>query len=339
MARRARIRRCYSIVAHDPDTAELRYGVWNPVSFTLSDDTKTGSLATALLMLREFCREDELARAVGMSRGDAAALYDELTSLGALEESAASALDHYLDEQVPTLRADAGAMDRPRRVLLMGDEELVTAAADALRPALPDLPVERVAPDDPRLRGLDEDLDPLNLQRHALIAAEWADAVVAVLQRVVHPPRLLALNLLSLRVGFPWLHAALDGPFLFVGPLVIPRRTACFACFETRVLMNLREAGSYQAYKEALMRGAVAGAHQPFIRPLGTILAGEVALELVNFCTAGNGFTVGAVHGLYLPSMEHSYSEVLRLPGCPACGVSAERDDHEPYFDMRALLH
>jgi bacteriocin biosynthesis cyclodehydratase domain-containing protein len=338
MARRARIRRCYSIVVHDPDNAELRYGVWNPVSFTLSDDSKAGRLASALLALREFRQEDELAHAVGMSRGDAAALYDELASLGALEEIAASALDHYVDQQVPALRADPGIADRPRRIILVGDSELVAESASALALALPEVTVERAPPDDPHLLALDKDLDPLTIERHALDAADWADAVVAVFQRVIHPPRLLNFNLLSLRVGFPWIHAAIDGPFVFAGPLMIPRRTACFACFETRVLMNLREAASYQRYKEALVRGDVAGAHQAFIRPLIMILAGEVALEMVNFCTTGNGFTVGAVHALYLPLMEHSFSEVFRLPGCPACGSSAERDEHEPYFDMRAML-
>ena len=34
-----RLKRHYSLIAHSPDTVELRHGVWNPTSVTLTDDT------------------------------------------------------------------------------------------------------------------------------------------------------------------------------------------------------------------------------------------------------------------------------------------------------------
>jgi hypothetical protein len=37
--------------------------------------------------------------------------------------------------------------------------------------------------------------------------------------------------------------------------------------------------------------------------------------------------------------MEFTFNEVLRLPGCPACGPAPERDDRELFFDVRALLN
>ena len=39
-----------------------------------------------------------------------------------------------------------------------------------------------------------------------------------------------------------------------------------------------------------------------------------------------------------LPTMEFTFNEVLRLPGCSACGGLFEREDKELHFDLRALI-
>ena len=75
---------------------------------------------------------------------------------------------------------------------------------------------------------------------------------------VIQPLQLRLLNQISLALGIPWMHAAIDGPFLLIGPCFVPHRTSCYACFETRVTMNLRESASYQQYKSALAAGRVA---------------------------------------------------------------------------------
>jgi hypothetical protein len=61
-------------------------------------------------------------------------------------------------------------------------------------------------------------------------------------------------------------------------------------------------------------------------------------MEALNFALAGTSFTVGKVLCVYLPTMEFTYNEVLRVPGCTACGSAPERDDRELYFDIRSLL-
>ena len=48
-------------------------------------------------------------------------------------------------------------------------------------------------------------------------------------------------------------------------------------------------------------------------------------------------FTVGKVLAVHLPTMEFSFNEVLRVAGCPGCGPSSERDDHELYFEMASF--
>nr|WP_225956101.1 TOMM precursor leader peptide-binding protein [Amycolatopsis lexingtonensis] len=152
----------------------------------------------------------------------------------------------------------------------------------------------------------------------------------------VHPLRLAVLNRLALALGTPWLQSAVDGPLLLVGPTFVPDSSACFTCFETRVVMNLREAASYQRYKQALAKAQeVTGTAAEGLGVLTSLVASHTALEAVNFAVTGSTSTVGKVLGIYLPSMEVAYSEVLRLPGCPSCGAVPERDGTELYFDVR----
>ena len=47
-----RLKRHLSIIGHSPDEAELRYGVWNPVSHTLKDDSESGTLLKILMDMR-----------------------------------------------------------------------------------------------------------------------------------------------------------------------------------------------------------------------------------------------------------------------------------------------
>jgi len=39
-----RIKPQFSVIAHSSDVVELRYGLWNPASFTLEDETASGKL-------------------------------------------------------------------------------------------------------------------------------------------------------------------------------------------------------------------------------------------------------------------------------------------------------
>jgi len=96
-----RLKRHYSIVAHSPDDVELRYGVWNPLSFTLADETKSGHLLRLVTRLDGSLTPAQLAHEENVPRGEVEALIDHLLSLGVLEPEASNSLDHYLDDIVP----------------------------------------------------------------------------------------------------------------------------------------------------------------------------------------------------------------------------------------------
>jgi hypothetical protein len=102
--------------------------------------------------------------------------------------------------------------------------------------------------------------------------------------------------------------------------------------------MNLREAASYQRYKQALMEGRVYGAAPPIHAVLAPMLSSLTAFEAANFLLTGSNFTVNKVLSIYLPSFEFTFNEVLRLPSCPSCAPEPERDDRELFFAVQSIL-
>jgi len=165
------------------------------------------------------------------------------------------------------------------------------------------------------------------------------DSFVLMACSVINPLRYKVLNRAALEHGFPWMHAAIDGPFLLIGPTFVPKRSACYECFEQRVIMNLRNAASYVAYKGALVRHQVKGERMPMQPLLGAMLASHAAMEIANFTHTNYSFVVGKVLSIFVPTMEFTYNEVLRVPSCPACSPLGERDDTELYFDVTTLIN
>jgi hypothetical protein len=102
--------------------------------------------------------------------------------------------------------------------------------------------------------------------------------------------------------------------------------------------MNLRDAGHYQKYKAAVADARAIMGRPPCYPPLSSLLCGHAALEAANYVMTGSTFTVNKLLSLYLPTMEFSFNEVLRTPGCDACSSCPERDASELYFEMGSLL-
>jgi bacteriocin biosynthesis cyclodehydratase domain-containing protein len=341
---RPRLKRHLAIVAHSADVVELRHGTWNPVSFTLSDDSGGGALLGVLSALDGRRSLAEVAAEAGVSRREVETVVGQLAELDLIENRAEHMLDFYIDHVVPNLLPFGGNASGPQTsMVVLGDGGVPEQLAELLGRSAPDASCELLAPDH-ELRALLRDSD--SWLRDGLAAEEqmesfagWSDRFVIAASDRVDPRELLALNRVALRHGFAWIHAAVDGPFLLVGPTFVPGRSACYECLDARVLMNMREAGSYLSYKRALAEGRVSGGMAPLDATLESMLASHAAFESLNYLLTGAGFTVGKMLAIYLPTMEFTFNEVLRLPGCPACGPAPERDDRELYFEVRALLN
>ncbi|MFE1765205.1 TOMM precursor leader peptide-binding protein [Streptomyces angustmyceticus] len=338
--RQPRVRRSFSIVGHSPDVVELRTGVWNAKSYTLTDDSGSGKLFNLVSGLDGTLSRRDLAKREGVSRVEVEALVDHLYGLDAIEEAPSSSLDAYLDQ----VAALGGRRSQPVAdgVVLLGDTDMCERTA-ALLPAEVAGDVLIPAPDHlvrARLDALSPAVlhDGLTFNEAVEVLRPWQGHYLLLVEKVVNPVRAQLLNRLARAAGINWTYAAVDGPFLFVGPTMVAGRSACFECFETRVTMNLRESAGYQRYKTALARSAVLAGEPPVYGSVQALLCAHLALEASNFLSSGSTFTIEKVLGCYLPSMEISYQDVLPLPGCPGCSTVPERDDEMLHFDPRTWL-
>ncbi|WP_217161888.1 TOMM precursor leader peptide-binding protein [Streptomyces sp. AC512_CC834] len=351
-SRTVRIKSVYSVVPHDQNTVELRSGVWSPQSITLVDHSGAGRLSTLVTGLDGTRDRAQLAKEAGVTRTELEALIDHLDQLAVLEHGPSTALDAFLD-RMASGRVERAAFQNVKLLgggpaaaqvsRLLGVHEQLTVSGpdqgdgDRLVALLDDCPLDVLE-------------DGLAFERFVENFEDWRGCLLVHVADAVHPLRLAVLNRVALALDTPWIQAAVDGPLLLVGPTFVPDSTACFTCFETRVVMNLREGAAYQRYKQALAAaGTGAGAGAGAIAEgqvaedgcagvLSSLLASHAALEAVNMAVTGTTSTVGKVLGIYLPSMEMVYSEVLRLPGCPSCGTVPERDGTEVYFDVRRWI-
>jgi bacteriocin biosynthesis cyclodehydratase domain-containing protein len=126
-------------------------------------------------------------------------------------------------------------------------------------------------------------------------------------------PEMERLNAASLSLGVPWMPVLRDAADLTIGPLVLPRRSACLACFQTR--------------SEALRPGPprlLRAGGRPLLPAMVCAAAGTVAVEILKHFLgwAGPSLVNRVVH-LRMQSMDWTAGDVLRLPRCRACGIGA----------------
>jgi bacteriocin biosynthesis cyclodehydratase domain-containing protein len=336
-----RIKRSFTVVAHSPDEVELRAGVWNTTSHVISDSSGSGRLLDLITRLDGSNSPADLTAEGRSTPEEVADLLAHLRELGAVEDSPQSALDHYLDEHAHLLRGTRAAT--APTVRLLGDPDLVGPLAQQLAATDPKLAVLD-ATDETAQRLLDDPdttwvEHPLRLAERLEPLAHWRDSLLVWVGSRIDPVRCAVLNRMSLHLDMPWIHGAIDGPFLHIGPTFLPGHTACYACYETRVLMNLTAADSYLRYKNALAAAAVSGGRMPLLPALTGLLTSYLALDVVNYAHTGAAFTASKVLAMYLPTWETTVNEVLPVPGCPACGPVSQRDDFALHFDVRAWLN
>lgn len=338
-----RIKRHFSIIGHSPDTVEIRHGTWNPISFTINDESESGNLFRLLKRLDGSVAISELAKQEDVPRSEIEALLDHLIQLDVIEFGPSNAFDYYLDTLAAPLKYAGGQKGLDRSLLLLGDHELCQEIHRLLAGSLIDSSIEEVERDCHQWQLLKENdnswlLDGLAFERNMSAFSNWSDKFVIFAKKKINPIQLQIWNRISLYFGIPWIHAAADGPFLLIGPTFAPPHSVCYECLEMRILMNLRENASYVAYKEALVRGHVKEEPWPLEKALLGVLASHASLEASNFWLTRSTFTLNKILAIYLPTMEFTFNEVLKVPGCPACGSSSERDDQEVYFDMRQVV-
>jgi bacteriocin biosynthesis cyclodehydratase domain-containing protein len=103
----------------------------------------------------------------------------------------------------------------------------------------------------------------------------------------------------------------------WIGPLVVPGRTACLACLSARVNASLTHPIRPVIERAAEGRRALAGAHPAMADLVGTV----AAMELLKLYGGIRGWQVGRLIEVNLLTTSMTSHSVLRVPRCPACSA------------------
>jgi bacteriocin biosynthesis cyclodehydratase domain-containing protein len=329
-----------------PESIRLRIGIWNYRDVDVDLSAEPTALRDAVRALFAHLGSGaqidvmSLPAAASLSpiqRGNLIALLNDLELAGYLVPSTPEGQAQDIVDSMLGHSVGLSAAVPPRAVAVLSDCE--EAGDDALRilercgitaERLDRALVERIRSFD-HSSGIDtigatREADQIvpELRRFGSVAAVLANPDPALLRNL---GRLLMRSDTSFVVGMK------DGPFVSVVGIETPA-TGCFECFELRSLARLEDHVMYHQFKErgdcapATVGDAIALSH---IVPL---VAAEVALK----AWTGSNRVMGRVVNTYLATLEIQVQDLLRMPGCPACGVVSRGLAEESNFSSRVAI-
>lgn len=341
-----RIKPHFSIIAHTMKLIELRSGVWNHVSYTLEDEDDSSNLYRFIAMLDGTRSVSEITKSLQMPRSDAEGIIDHLQKLNVLEDKSSTAFDYYVDVYAPVFKSRQHTENEvfEKNIFILSTSDLSTEIKTNIEKNT-SLKNINIFADNDNLMNILKDKDEswmhnaLQFEKMLQNFTQLKDSFFILAFDHINPILAKRFNRIATALNIHWIHAAIDGPFIFIGPLFESPRTACYECFETRVGMNLREYNSYQKYKTALANGLVIRQSEfPMRGLLRNLLIAHLTLEVINYMLTGCSFSKNKVLSIYLPTMEIAFNDFIKVSNCQNCGSQTHRDDHQLYFDVQGLL-
>ncbi|HEV9035745.1 MAG TPA: TOMM precursor leader peptide-binding protein [Puia sp.] len=336
-----RIKRYVTVIGHSPDTVELRVGVWNPISHILNDDESGGTLYKILSLLKGDRTLPEIAQKAGIPLSKIEDIVSQLAQLNVIEYSPESGIDYYLNHAIPALQPRT---DTIKKIKIIGSQTLGNIIYGLLEQcnyfdSIDILSTTGYEQLQNSSRAQSWEKDSLAFEQLVSQYESWKGHYIVVASNQVDPLVMQAVNRICFALDLPFFYTTIDGPFLFIGPTIVPGKSACWECLETRVTMNLRNSASYLNYKNALTNGRVHSIDYYPERIIQHLLSTHASMEILNYCLTGSSFTVNKVLSIYLPTMEIVFHEIFKVPSCKACYPSRTSRIRESYYNLSTLLN
>jgi bacteriocin biosynthesis cyclodehydratase domain-containing protein len=135
-------------------------------------------------------------------------------------------------------------------------------------------------------------------------------------------PVLSECNIFCVNSNRAYLPIFLDNAIGYIGPMVIPGETACFACLQARQNSNLQNL----AVRETINRASFEGQNVVGFHPsMSASLAEFAALELTKFYSSLFQPQVGTLIEINLLATRLTARKVLKIPRCPICSPLLNR--------------
>ena len=155
----------------------------------------------------------------------------------------------------------------------------------------------------------------------------------------VEKPRLNLLrniNRLLLEKSIPIVISILDGPFLNI-TTVKGKETACYECFENRVVARNESLTVYNNFVKQTMNFKTKN-KRTYITPILQSFTSIALYEAFLFAAIGKCKLAGRVINVYIPMIEIQVQDLLRVPFCPACGHISRAKYNEMYTSSKEVI-
>ncbi len=129
-----------------------------------------------------------------------------------------------------------------------------------------------------------------------------------------------SINELCVKNNKVWISARFDGLTGEVGPLVVPKKTACYNCYDKRIKSNLENIDERLVFEKHLEKNEAA--NYGGLNQFYTVIAEYLSLEVIKYLTKyETPATLGAVFFLDFDKYENELCKVLKIPRCPICSM------------------
>ncbi len=145
------------------------------------------------------------------------------------------------------------------------------------------------------------------------------------------------LNRILLEESIPMVISIVDGPFLTVTSMK-GQETACFECFENRVIARNEELECYKEFYKAT-GGKACRTNKSFITPILQSITSLAIFEAYLLASVNKCKLAGRVLNIYLPLIEIQIQDLYRIPYCPACGHIAKAKYNEMYTTSKEVVN
>jgi ribosomal protein S12 methylthiotransferase accessory factor len=144
------------------------------------------------------------------------------------------------------------------------------------------------------------------------------------------------LNQASLKHGVPAIYAQLAAHAAFVGPLVVPTRSACFLCWRIRAVASAKSTAEAMAHEEFVGRQHRPRLHErPALPGLAAYVGGLVAMESVkHLLSIGAETLAGKVLQFDALRVRGETHTILQVPDCPACAGERRPPTQPPLHEL-----
>lgn len=318
----------FSIIYHDENTVEFRSGVWNITSHCLNDDSKKNTLAKIILEMDEngFCDIGRLSNKLNVNKQECGEVIEILQQKKLLVNS------------VPLfLKPNNKAI---KKLFLLHDQGLSNVLNHFIKEKFPELEIIHITREE--LFFIEDHGEAVfrdNLVLEKLIEqckVLFADSLVVTITKSIDLAFNFFLNKVLYESEIAWFFAAIDGPFVYAGPLF--DRDYCFECLDHRVLMNAKKTADYLHYKKLMMTKRIRKAIPQLNSDVIHFASALASMEISHYLATGSCIAKQKMLSVFMPTMEFAYHKILRLPGCRVCGVDNALSGHQIHFDMGALI-